>query len=399
MEKQQNKRVSPTNSNFFGAVAAVQWAAVFRFLCNICGRPAECPEQLLDREIPSCGGCGSTVRFRAIVHLLSRELFGESIPLSEFPPLEFLQAIGMSDWHGYAGPLEKVFDYANTYLHREPKFDITAAAAEPGNQYDFLIAADVFEHVAQPVEKAFAEVHRLLKPCGFLLMTVPYALEAKTREHFPNLHEFTLAEISGQPVLVNRTAEGVYEVHDGLVFHGGQGASLEMRVFSEAPLEAQLLRAGFREVEFLRESYLRYGIVFEQKWSLPLIARKEPFAFPKRSVLALGEHLRQSRQAADAGEKARAAAETELEGRTDWAQSLDAELSVARQKLAQLDAELEERTRWAQALDQECQAKDETIRDLQQSAARLRAQIAQAETSSWLSLGRRIGIGPRFNHE
>ena len=59
------------------------------FICNVCGtrRQAE-EERLLDpTQPPTCDGCGSNVRARAIVHLFSLELFGTSLLLPDFPAL------------------------------------------------------------------------------------------------------------------------------------------------------------------------------------------------------------------------------------------------------------------------------------------------------------------------
>ena len=49
-----------------------------RFQCNICGAFCSVPAAELQREVASCDRCGSTVRTRAIAHLLTTELFGRS---------------------------------------------------------------------------------------------------------------------------------------------------------------------------------------------------------------------------------------------------------------------------------------------------------------------------------
>jgi hypothetical protein len=51
-----------------------------KFTCNTCGRRnfySDITE--LGRETPTCRRCGSTVRMRAVIHLLSSELYGEGI--------------------------------------------------------------------------------------------------------------------------------------------------------------------------------------------------------------------------------------------------------------------------------------------------------------------------------
>ena len=68
-----------------------------KFTCNICGAECTRPPEGLERETPSCASCGSPVRLRALVALLSQELFGLQMTLPEFPALKSLRGIGMTD--------------------------------------------------------------------------------------------------------------------------------------------------------------------------------------------------------------------------------------------------------------------------------------------------------------
>src|SRR3989442_1872046 len=72
------------------------------FRCNICDRPGLTRMAALDRETPTCEGCGSNVRLRAIIQILSSELFGRSLSVSEFPIRSDIVGSGISDWAGYA---------------------------------------------------------------------------------------------------------------------------------------------------------------------------------------------------------------------------------------------------------------------------------------------------------
>ena len=249
------------------------------FRCNICGQSGQAAEErLLDpAQPPTCDACGSNVRARAIVHLFSLEHFGASLPLPDFPRLESLRGLGLSDWAGYADRFEKLFAYRNTFHHLEPRFDITAEHPQQYGGVDFLIASEVFEHVPPPVERSLEEAYRLLAPGGRLILTTPYSLEEQTVEHFPTLHRFTIAEIDGKPVVVNRREDGSLEAFDELVFHRAPESadtSLEARVFSRPGLEAALRTAGFAGIQFHGESCLRYGIL-HRDWSQPVVARKQ----------------------------------------------------------------------------------------------------------------------------
>ncbi len=244
------------------------------YQCNICGRACECPIGALQREGPSCSHCGSTVRMRAIIHLLSLELFGESRTLPDFPIRPAIKGIGLSDWRGYAIPLAHKLGYQNTFYHKKPRLDITRVDSAWEAQFDFVIASDVFEHVAPPVSAAFANARRLLKPNGVLIFTVPYTLkDGPTLEHFPGLYDYRLIRTGTGFRLHNRTQAGDEQVFDQLVFHGGAGETLEMRVFTLTALQREFQKAGFTRVKVHCEPEFKFGIYWRVDWSLPITAR------------------------------------------------------------------------------------------------------------------------------
>ena len=166
----------------------------------------------------------------------------------------------MSDPQRIAEVLSKRFDYQNTFYHREPRFDIMNTACEAA--FDFVIASEVFEHVEGPVQTAFDNLVRLLKPGGFAIFSCPYETEGDTLEHFPGLRDWQVVRLRSGYVLVNRTVDGCLETFDNLVFHGGPGSTLEMRVFSESGLIANFRAAGFGRIA-VAEDYPPYGIVWE----------------------------------------------------------------------------------------------------------------------------------------
>ena len=248
------------------------------FQCNICGRKNSYSGEAFDREKPSCSHCHSNLRARALIGALSQELFGLQLALPDFPHVKTLRGIGTSDSNQYAQRLAEVFEYRNTFYDREPRFDFSAPTEAP-EQYDFIISSDVLEHVVPPVEEAFRNAWKLLKPSGVLIFTVPYDLE-QSLEHYPELHEYGLAEVGGTTVLVNRTKAGQLQVMDELVFHmSPTGRSLEMRMFSEQSLKETLRAAGFEDVRIYSDKYAPFGIVPAQMWSLPVAARKGPLRY------------------------------------------------------------------------------------------------------------------------
>ena len=245
------------------------------FRCNVCGTShTNVLQVLLGREDASCSACGSSVRMRGIIHHLSLGLFGRSIPLPEFPVRPDIRGVGLSDWLGYAANLALKVSYRNTFYHQEPFLDIVAPPPEQLGQYDFLISTDVFEHVPPPVLRAFQGSAALLKPGGLLVLTVPFTDVPKTVEHFPDLETFKIVELGGEYVLLNRNTAGRYSARTGLVFHGGPGDTLEMRVFSRSDTLKWLKQAGFVDIVVHEGATPEWGVIPPHHHGLPITARR-----------------------------------------------------------------------------------------------------------------------------
>lgn len=253
------------------APAAVE-QIVFR--CNVCSEIAgPVPRDFFRREAPTCWRCGSTVRARAMIHALSQALFARDLALPAFPVRPDCVGLGLTDWPGYAVPLARALHYTNTFLHREPRLDIAAPDPALAGTLDFLTASDVFEHVPPPVEAVFCNAHRLLKPGGVLVLSVPYVLEGETVEHFPDLFDYRLARAGGRTVLDNVTRAGRAQRYTDLRFHGGPGQALEMRQFSQNGLLRALHGAGFVDVQLCDVPCPEHGILWLEPHSMPLVAR------------------------------------------------------------------------------------------------------------------------------
>lgn len=259
------------------------------FVCNICG--AHNQVEHFATEPASCA-CGSNVRIRSLIHLLSLELFDQSLILRDFPRLKSIRGLGVSDKVGYAGILAEKFDYTNTQYDREPRMDLTEFHPKLHGTYDFILCADVLEHIAPPIERALEEACRLLKPHGFLGITVFCNPADRLREHFPDLNEFRIVPLGDSTVLINRRKDGTLEIRDDLVFHGGTGTTLEMREFGATSLREKLLGAGFSDVHLLTENIPQIGIFFDHDVSQPLIARKAPFVMEKWTMSEMVDQWR-----------------------------------------------------------------------------------------------------------
>lgn len=183
--------------------------------------------------------------------------------------------MSMSDRPEIAMHLERAFNYINSFYHCEPKLDILELPAKWIRYFDVVISSDVLEHVNPPVCRAFEGLFHLIKPGGALLLSVPWVPEGYTTEHYPDLHEYTiLHDDSGAAVLHNKTRDGRIQVFHNLVFHGGPGHTLEMRVFSKRGLIDALSAAGFCDIFILDAEYLPFGIVWNDPWSVPVMAKR-----------------------------------------------------------------------------------------------------------------------------
>src|SRR5947208_7764754 len=245
------------------------------FQCNVCGSSCTAPVESLGREVRSCTRCGSTGRIRAVVQALSSKIFERDLVLNSFPLRADLKGLGLTDAESYASILKTKFNYLNTYLHKEPRLDITRdAAPERCEAYDFIISSDVFEHVVPPVEKAFGHVYRMLKPGGLFLLTVPYTLQPETIEHFPDLHQFAVVKRDEAYEPHNVTRSGITQTFRNLVFHGGPGLTLEMRVFACSAILRLLKATGFESITVHDTACFRYGIWWPQRIGFPFTAIK-----------------------------------------------------------------------------------------------------------------------------
>jgi SAM-dependent methyltransferase len=242
------------------------------FRCNLCGTANAGTLADLSREALTCAHCGSNVRFRAMAYLVTKEVLGRPLLLPDLPLRKDIVGVGLSDAMTYAKPLAEKFDYENTFYHAEPHLDIADVDEGRVGRYDFIVASDVFEHVAPPVSRAFVNARRMLKPTGKLIFTVPFTLDGATQEHYPDLFDWSLSEDNGAWTLTNRTREGRLQTFRDLVFHGGPGSTLEMRVFSLEALTREFEAAGFSRVRIAAEPYLPFGIHWPEPWSVPLVA-------------------------------------------------------------------------------------------------------------------------------
>lgn len=242
---------------------------VIEYHCNLCGHKNRLESQQFHRELAACKKCGALARFRGIIHILAN-LLGEvdDIPLKKWPVRKNISGLGMSDWHGYAKLLSKKFGYENTFYDRRPHLDIMNLTEKYLGKYDFVISSDVFEHILHPLQQGFDNLFRMLKPGGHLVFSVPYTRTAETIEHYPGLRDYEILNFRGKKIIVNRDDVGCLQVYDNLVFHGGEGTTLEMRVFCEADVLSRLAQSGFENIQVHDQPQLSIGYYWPELKSI-----------------------------------------------------------------------------------------------------------------------------------
>ena len=72
--------------------------------------------------------------------------------------------------------------------------------------------------------------------------------------------------------MVNTTREGRLQTFDDPVFHGGIGATLEMRVFALVALMRDFAAAGFARARVADEPCDAFGIAWPEPLGMPIVA-------------------------------------------------------------------------------------------------------------------------------
>ena len=222
---------------------------------------------------------GYNIRFRAICYVLSLKLFNKIYILKDIVSNKNIRGIGMSD-SSWSNICAEKFNYVNTYYHTSPFLDIyNDLHVNMYSNLDFIISSDVFEHINPypGIQIAFDNMYKMLKKDGFIVFSVPFTyLEHK--EHYPSLYRYEIKNENNKYLLYNITKDEKEEIFNNLVFHGGPGSTLEMRVYSHDSLMKYLSNAGFKNITFYDpEEYTdmkKYGIFWENKCSLIISATK-----------------------------------------------------------------------------------------------------------------------------
>lgn len=165
--------------------------------CAVCGHRGVFRKQHRSiREGYPCSRCKASLRYRhqaaVILSKYGGARCGSFAELSEDPAF-----LGLHVYEpGIIGPFRKYLkkhpNYTNSYLWE----DVELGGAKNGvrcedlerltfedDSFDLIISSDIFEHVRKPYT-AFAETHRVLKPGGRHIFTVPMTWPLKENTVF-----------------------------------------------------------------------------------------------------------------------------------------------------------------------------------------------------------------------
>lgn len=148
--------------------------------CNICGWTDRFLRLDRGREGTICRNCGSTSRNRAVAFVLARVL-DEDQAVFRWTYRLSTRMLESSARGALAMYFRMKFDYYGTEFdpariaegtHPREYADFQKLHYDE-DTFDFVVASDVFEHIRRDAD-AVREVERVLKPGGYLILTVPY---------------------------------------------------------------------------------------------------------------------------------------------------------------------------------------------------------------------------------
>jgi SAM-dependent methyltransferase len=155
--------------------------------CAVCGKTGtfeRTPRPT--RESFACRSCRASLRYRCQARALVSVLGGGDVSLRELARKGGLADLDVYE-PGVIGPFRRLLRKRCRYVQSYPWPGVAPGASRdgvrcedlqaltfPDASFDLVITSDVFEHVRDP-QAGFAEVHRVLRPGGSHVFTVPVA--------------------------------------------------------------------------------------------------------------------------------------------------------------------------------------------------------------------------------
>jgi O-antigen biosynthesis protein len=253
---------------------------------------------------------------------------------------------------------------------------IAASAASiplPDASFDLITAFEVIEHIEQWPE-LIREARRLLAPGGVFFVSTPnvhYYTESRGKSG-PNpyhVHEFEYAEFrDALAAQFPHTSMLLQNRVDAFAFYP-PNQHLSADAFVEPAKDSPDDAYFFLGVCSVEQAVDLRSFVYVSQTSNLLREREHHIASLEKELTEVRAHFTQLLADHDALEK-------HLAEKNEWADKLNGEIELARQRLAQLQKEFEERTAWA---------------------LQLNARVDKFENSRWVKIGRKLGRGQEFD--
>jgi len=166
----------------------IKLGLAFPAYCTVCGKIAlivKCGDNL--RETCRCVRCGASNRQRQIAYTVCKSIsvlykqkihclaeLARCVDLNVYnteatgPVHNALAGMTYYKCSEYLGPGKKSGELVNGILHQD-----LMQLSFGDSTFELVLSADVLEHVPDPY-KAHAEIHRVLKPAGRHIFTVPF---------------------------------------------------------------------------------------------------------------------------------------------------------------------------------------------------------------------------------
>ena len=301
----------------------------------------------------------------------------------------------------------EAIDYARSHYQRPHlRFLLGSAPDLPfaAASFDLITAFEVIEHVADGA-KLLAEARRVMRPGGVLLVSTPnttYYAETRAKEG-PNpyhVHEFTFDEFAEAVAAIFPSCVILLQNHtDAFSFYDPQASQpidgciettsgtpadahfflavcslqplADLRNFIYVPAATNLLRDREHHIALVKDEL---GAARAERDSMMRVVDEQSRHLEEQNrwALQLDQNLKQKAADLKTVVDALHTAENTIIERTHWAQQLDAELLEQTHRAQRLDADLHA-----------CQAALDHIE-------------AAVETSRWIKLGRKLGLGPKI---
>jgi SAM-dependent methyltransferase len=167
------------------AAYAASSAGIGAGRCDVCGHVGEYVQSdVPTRESHQCRSCDASLRYRAQAAALTNAYGSPELTLSELIAVPAFRELEIYE-PGIAGPLRYVLrrlpHYVNSYYwpevapgdsHDGIRCEDLRQLTFPDESFDLVISSDILEHVRGPMD-AFSELHRVLRPGGTHVFTVP----------------------------------------------------------------------------------------------------------------------------------------------------------------------------------------------------------------------------------